>query len=195
MLGNLARIPETVRLALLRDPARITAVLYEDHDAEPPRPGFFARLFGRGARTSMPTPADARLPSVSNIDTLDIDKAWHGLHYLLTGDAWEGDFPQGFLVSCGQEVGDVDVGYGPARAFSAAQVKQIAAFLDGLDRGALRGRFDLDAMAKADIYPDIWMSGESADDLWQYVGGALDEVASFVRNTADRDMALLVYLN
>ena len=52
----------------------------------------------------------------------DIDKAWHGIHYLLTGTAWEGAAPLNFLVAGGRPVGDVDVGYGPARAFSGAEV-------------------------------------------------------------------------
>src|ERR1700722_3238791 len=53
---------------------------------------------------------------------LDVDKAWHGLHFLLTGTAWEGAPPLDFIVKGGRQIGDVDVGYGPARAFSSADV-------------------------------------------------------------------------
>jgi hypothetical protein len=49
-------------------------------------------------------------------DDLDVDKAWHGIHFLLCGQAWESPFPLGFILG-GEEVGDVDVGYGPARVF------------------------------------------------------------------------------
>jgi hypothetical protein len=31
--------------------------------------------------------------------SLDIDKAWHGLHFLLTGTAWEGTSPLDFIVA------------------------------------------------------------------------------------------------
>jgi hypothetical protein len=31
---------------------------------------------------------------------LDLDKAWHGLHFLLTGTAWEGTPPLDFIVVC-----------------------------------------------------------------------------------------------
>jgi hypothetical protein len=41
---------------------------------------------------------------------LDVDKAWHGIHYLLTGTAWEGDPPLDFIVKGGSQVGDVDDG-------------------------------------------------------------------------------------
>ena len=38
---------------------------------------------------------------------LDIGEAWHGLQYLLTGTAWEGQPPLDFLVPGGDEVGDI----------------------------------------------------------------------------------------
>lgn len=47
----------------------------------------------------------------SSDDEEYLDKAWHGLHFLFTGTAWEGDPPLNFLVSGGREIGDVDVGY------------------------------------------------------------------------------------
>jgi hypothetical protein len=28
-----------------------------------------------------------------NRDFLDVDKAWHGIHFLLTGSTWEGEAP------------------------------------------------------------------------------------------------------
>lgn len=42
-----------------------------------------------------------------------MDKAWHGIHYLLTGTAWEGDPPLNFLVTGGREVGTEEIGIGP----------------------------------------------------------------------------------
>src|SRR5205809_3698611 len=57
---------------------------------------------------------------------LDVDKAWHGLHFLLTGAANEERPPLDFLVTGGEEIGDEDVGYGPARAYHSLQVREIA---------------------------------------------------------------------
>jgi hypothetical protein len=54
----------------------------------------------------------------------DVDKAWQGLHFLLTGSAWNGEPPLNFLVSGGREIGDVDVGYGPARGFTSTEVAE-----------------------------------------------------------------------
>jgi len=39
-------------------------------------------------------------------DCMDVDKAWHGTHYLLTGDAWGGQPPLANVVLGGAEIGD-----------------------------------------------------------------------------------------
>src|SRR5882762_365214 len=63
-----------------------------------------------------------RLPSAH------LEKAWHGLHYLLTGSAGEGGLPLGFLLEGGEEVGE-DLGYGSPRLFQPPEVRQIDAAL------------------------------------------------------------------
>ncbi len=45
---------------------------------------------------------------------LDLDKAWHGLHWLLTGTADDTDTPAGQAILGGTEIGE-DKGYGPSR--------------------------------------------------------------------------------
>lgn len=32
------------------------------------------------------------------LNTLNIDKAWHGIHFLLTGDPWGGEPPLKYVV-------------------------------------------------------------------------------------------------
>src|SRR5262245_15812893 len=78
---------------------------------------------------------------------MDIEKAWHGIHYLLTGSAWEGSPPLNFLVLGGQEIGD-DLGYGPARGFSPSEVKTIANALSSVTSDALRSRYDPNEMQR-----------------------------------------------
>src|SRR5262245_48672937 len=77
--------------------------------------------------------------------TLDVDKAWHAIHFLLTGTPWSGPAPWNFVVAGGTEVGDVDVGYGPVRGFTSAQVREISAALHSLPPGDFSSRFDAKA--------------------------------------------------
>ena len=54
---------------------------------------------------------------------LDIDKAWHAIHFLLNGQTWEGTGALYDAVLGGHVLGEVDVGYGPARCLSASEVR------------------------------------------------------------------------
>lgn len=72
---------------------------------------------------------------------LDLDKSWHGIHYLLTGTDWQIGEGAGAAVLGGDELGQ-DGGYGPPRLLGPDTVRAIAAALDALDVEALRARFD-----------------------------------------------------
>ncbi len=113
----------------------------------------------------------------------DLDKAWHGIHWLLTGSAGGGDEPLCYLLAGGEPVGEVDVGYGPARALTSEQVAAWDAALSQIPREELSRRFDPKAMLDADIYPQIWarsIKGEedTLDYLLQAYGGLRDFVAA-----------------
>src|SRR5262249_15422317 len=53
---------------------------------------------------------------------LDIDKTWHIIHFLLNNHAWEGRGPLFGAVLGGTELTDEDLGYGPARYLTPANV-------------------------------------------------------------------------
>lgn len=194
MIGNLSRIPEEVRSALHQNPSKITGLLYPEFVNEPvKKPGFLARLFG--GKKAEPVPATVTLPVLGEEDSADLDKTWHVLHFLLTGTAWEGNFPANFLVTGGQPVGDVDVGYGPARSFSVAETAQIHLFLQELDLRELRTKLNPKEMEDLKIYPGFGKRDTVADDEWGYFAGGLETAMEFVAETARQNKALLVYLN
>ena len=169
MIGNfrLVEAPEFERL--LAEPETIEDLLYADDDE-----------------------ADDDAPDSAQID---IDKAWHGLHFLFTGTAWEGKPPLNFIAAGGREVGDVDVGYGPARAFTSKELREISAALAGLSTTDLRKRFDPAKMMKLQIYPKIWDRDPANDDTLAYLLGYFDQLKAFLTHGAERNLALLVYLN
>jgi len=65
-------------------------------------------------------------------NSISLEKAWHGLHFLLTGDPWGGSGYRAFLLCGGIEQGE-DMGYGPARLFDAEEVGEIAETLSGFE--------------------------------------------------------------
>ena len=121
---------------------------------------------------------------------LDVDKSWHGLHFLLTGTAWDVVEGAGEAILGGEEIGE-DNGYGPARLISAETVGAVAAALDAVDMTMLRARFDPRAMAAADIYPEIWNGSDVFDS---YLAPNFAALREFYRTAATNGQAVLLAL-
>ena len=135
------------------------------------RPGFIARLFGAAPP---PPPPDAPVFALGDGEgkEIDVDKSWHGMHYLLTRSAEGGTPPLDFLLEGGRTVGDEDVGYGPAWVFTAAETRGIAAAVAAISDEELRARYDPRAMDAADVYPSrIWVrdGDEALDYVMEYI--------------------------
>ncbi len=151
--------PAALRASLDRVPPQLRAqVLHNfglsESDLDRPDLGDFVmkRVAERFAQLRPPPSRPADRPS----NSISLDKAWHGLHYLLCGAAEPAPGPLGQAVFGGDEIGE-DMGYGPARCFTVAQTSEIAQALksQGLE-STLRGRFDPDAMEQLGIYPGGW---------------------------------------
>ena len=87
---------------------------------------------------------------------IDIDKAWHGIHYLLTGIAWGGDPPASWVIfGAGNASHLPDTGYGPVRFLHAKQVRKVAKFLGAISRDDLYKKYKPQILDKKRIYPSI----------------------------------------
>lgn len=186
---------------LLADPPLIWKVVApDDPDAyanarrEIRRGGFFSRLFGRKADATEVRVIDDFVLAADEVVETDIDKAWHGLHYLLTGTAWAGEEPLCFLAAGGTEVGNIEVGYGPARVLTAAQVQAWHEAVRGLDGASLRARFAPDEMMKLDIYPAIWDRDPAKDDTFGYCAEHFEALKGFVAEAARRKVGMVLVL-
>jgi hypothetical protein len=196
MILSLVTLSDTNIARLLADPPLVWQViapddpeLYEAARATR-KSNFLSRLFGQAPASSTAQPLD--LTSFEG-GSVDLDKAWHGIHYLLTHTAWDGERPLNFLVGGGTPIGDIDVGYGPARAFRAIDVREAHGAIELLSNDVLMGRFDPSAMITKEIYPEIWQdSGE--DDSSEYLVEYVDTLRGFLRETAHANLGMVVYL-
>jgi Domain of unknown function (DUF1877) len=162
MIGNYLRVSATRLEQLLEDPSDIMDVLYpEDPAAGHPE----------GAH-------------------LDIDKAWHAIQFLLTGEPWDGAPPLQNAVMGGTELGDEDVGYGPARGLTPDEVRSVSAVLGRLSGEQLWSAFNEGSFAKADIYPQGWSS-----DGKDYVVEHYEALRAFFAAAARSGDAMILYLN
>lgn len=147
--------------AVRADPTAVDALLYGDLDDD---------------EAEMPEPE------------LDLDKSWHGIHYLLTGTAWRIGEGADAAILGGAEIGQ-DGGYGPARLLDQSTVRAVATALDALDVEVLRARFDPEAMAAAEIYPAIWTNG--VDEL-DYLMSHYTQLRRFYHAAAANGQAVLL---
>jgi hypothetical protein len=123
---------------------------------------------------------------------VEVDKAWHGIHYLLTGKADGGQPPLGLAVFGGEEFGP-EVGYGPARFLTPSQVAAVSTALSGLSVADLEERFDPEDMEAKDIYPDaIWM--REGREAFDYLVEYYQPLVVFYRDAAARGDAVLQWL-
>ena len=86
---------------------------------------------------------------------LSMDKEWHGIQFLLTGEPWPMSNPLGMAIFGADEIGE-NLGYGPARTLTVEQVKEVTTKLSETSTIVLRGRYDVQAMTKEMIYPEVW---------------------------------------
>ena len=123
-----------------------------------------------------------------------IDKAWHAIHYTLTGEVWEvskGDI-LGQLVLGGVPVNDEDMGYGPMRLLDKGIVSQIADAMDEWDATAFREKFNLKDMAENDVYPV--MDEENEEVFFDYVWKSLDALKQFFKDAVQKDQNILTLI-
>ena len=99
---------------------------------------------------------DAAIKSTRDPAHFNMEKDWHIIAYLLTGDAKlkEEHVPDAPLhkVIFGGLKAPVITGYGPVRYFDAKLVTEIAAALAGADRKVIDARYDPAVMKNLNIY-------------------------------------------
>lgn len=120
--------------------------------------------------------------------SVDLDKSWHGIHFLLTGTVWDCSTPLGMAILGGRPIGE-DNGYGPARLLEGDTVKAVAEALSVVDHQVLRHRFDPLEFQRAEIYPDgIW---DEEDILEEYLLPNLRMLTQFYGDAAAHGSAVL----
>lgn len=162
LYASFRAIDEQTAESLQDDPDTVERLLGEEDEAEDPAP----------------------------LAIVDVDKAWHGLHFLLTSIAESTgageDAPLAQAILGGEPLHeDEDV-----RVMTAAEVRAVAAALAVITKDQLRDAFDPEAMSAADIYPDIWVrDGEEALD---YLLIHFPTLVGFYRSSAESGHAALL---
>jgi len=199
MTCALYRATESEIDRLIKEPAAVSSFLDPD-DGSAPRvrtvrlkglSGLILRLFPITITEATSEPVEgAPLPAEDPDRSLDIEKAWHGLHFLFTGTADEGEEPTCYLVRGGEDLDDE----GQTRALRPHQVRRFADYLSALTSAELARRYDPERMSKLEIYPDgIWMRPASAGDSpLEWLLECFSEVREFTGRAAATDHGMII---
>ena len=147
MVGNYRRITQEKLAELQNHPESITDFLFPGYEADK--------------------------ASELNGSYLYIDKAWHAIHFLLTGTTHSGEPPLKNVVMGGTPLGDAenpDFDFCSARFLTPSEVKEVAEEITKISKAEFQARFNPSALVAADIYPTIlWQrSGEELEYLTNY---------------------------
>lgn len=124
----------------------------------------------------------------------DLDKAWHGIDFLLTRGLGADKRGLDFLTEHGTEIPGQEVGYGTARAFRSAEVRAIAREVSALSDDVLRARFDAAAMTEEDVYPNIWDRTSPDDDPLAYLMEHVGTLRRMLQTAVDSGSGLVITL-
>lgn len=122
-----------------------------------------------------------------------LDKAWHGIHYLLTGSS-AGTASLASKVIFGGESFGPDQGYGQAQLLTPTEVKAIAALLTTETPERLAARYEPKALERAEIYPSVIWVREGKEAL-DYVLTFYKKLVVFYQQAAERGNAVIFAVN
>jgi hypothetical protein len=131
-------------------------------------------------------------------DVLDLEGSWHGLHFLFTGTAWDGELPASFLVKGGTELEDTDDNDElVVRALDPGQVRAIDEFLQSLSGLALEQGYDARRMAQLKIEPGALRATDNPQEqpgLAQLLE-AFEGLRAYVRDTCERGQGIVIQVS
>ena len=124
---------------------------------------------------------------------VDLDKAWHGIHFLLTGSVEPNGTLASKVIMGGENIGP-DRGYGPAQFLTPAEVKAIAQLLEQTTPEMLRKRFKPKEMTQYGVYPAIIWERDG-DEALSYVLDYYKKLVAFYKLAAERGQAVIFVLS
>ena len=129
---------------------------------------------------------------------LTIDKAWHAIHFALSGVVWDCDStndPLSKVVVSGNFVNDEDMGYGPAMFVTDKEVYDINSSLKMISKDWFRAKFSVSDMLANEIYSVAEDEDADEDEFFDYIYSYLEQVIAFFEKAANNNQYILFFIN
>ncbi|EQF23154.1 hypothetical protein QEW_3781 [Clostridioides difficile CD160] len=127
---------------------------------------------------------------VNENNSINIDKAWHAIHFTLTGCPFGGDDDNIFskLVLSGNVLVEIDE-EPPAMLITANDVKKLSEAMNNLEEQMFRTKFNIGEMLENNIYPV--MDDENEEEFFEYIWANLIELKKFIEEAANEGQAVI----
>jgi hypothetical protein len=126
-------------------------------------------------------------------DEISLDKSWHGMHFVLAGSGWATGAPLSFLVEEWPEIGDIDVGYGPAKAIKSGAVARFSEALANFGPEDLRASYKPETMGEEELYLGDFFAENPAEGI-EYIEHWLKVLRAFVDGCVARNVGIVAYI-
>jgi len=122
---------------------------------------------------------------------IDVDKAWDGIIFLLTGqNIQNADHPLVQVLFSGQLIDEEqDLGYGPGHYLTSDQVKDLNEKISKITTEDLKQKYNSKQMNELDVYP-IW-----DEDSFDYLDENFKLLQQTYAEAANKEQAIITFLN
>ncbi|RYZ89029.1 MAG: DUF1877 family protein [Proteobacteria bacterium] len=129
-----------------------------------------------------------------NSKLVEIDKAWDGIVYLLTGQGIaKANHPLLRVLFSGQFIDEEqDLGYGPAHYLTPEQVATLNTEISKITVEYLRKSYDPKKMMELQIYPLIWE--QEGDEAFTYLAENFNNLQRVYSDAATNGEAIITFL-
>lgn len=129
-------------------------------------------------------------------DLIDLDKAWEGIFFTLTGvplaQIEEAKPPLSWVVFGDQIIDEEqDMGYGPAQYITADQVKQLNKELEKVTAEQVEQNYDGKKMTDHGVYPEIWEESDVLEYLLEY----FVQMKEFYKRAANENKGVISFIS
>ena len=177
--------------ALLADPASVERFLYDPAIENLPGAGELMAALKEKFGFTAPLPLEDA-PREDG-DEINLDKIWHVLHFVLTGSARATSEPLSFLIGQWPEIGDVDTGYGPAKAIRSDAVSRFRNALTLIGSEHIKTYYKPEEMQRAGVYLAASL-GDDADEIAD-IEHSLQKLRNFLDECVVRNAGVITYIS
>ena len=125
-------------------------------------------------------------------EEIDLDKAWHISHFVLTGSAAKCAGPEGSLLADERVVGTHEVGAGRPWALLPDETKRFAEAIASFGFEDMKARFDIEAMQQQKVYLADGMQRETW--CFEYVWENIEKLQNFLAAAVKNGQGLILYM-